>query len=220
MLGVELSAGNLTLADQHRTYAECGYRYALAGQRNDQAFVDGALLDLSIDRQAGQTLVSGRFAHSGLVLTQRLRAVDGMIEETITLRNPLPYPVQLESVEFGFLAALEPRPEWQLVAIPFRVQLDGSVHDYTSQALHRRQIPQRRVLRKDASRAAADRGRHPALRGLGVGHGRPGSGHHQVQQHRHRTLGRRADASRMANGCCASAAPASPCTANLRPPAH
>ena len=135
MLGVELSAGNLTLSDQRRTYAECGYRYALAGQVNDQAFADGALLDRSIDQQAGQTLVSGRFAHSGLMLTQRLRAVDSMIEETITLRNPLPYPVQLQSVEFGFLAALEPRPEWHLVAIPFRVQLDGSVHDYTRQAL-------------------------------------------------------------------------------------
>jgi hypothetical protein len=135
MLNVELPAGLMMLSDQHLTFAECGYHYALSGRLNNQAFTDDTLLDRSTDQRGNQTIITGRFARSGLELTQRLRTVDGMIEETITLRNPQPHPAQLQSIEFGMLAALGPRLDWRLVAIPFRVQLDGSVYDYTGQAL-------------------------------------------------------------------------------------
>ncbi|PKO23861.1 MAG: hypothetical protein CVU38_01955, partial [Chloroflexi bacterium HGW-Chloroflexi-1] len=41
----------------------------------------------------------------------------------------------LDRIEIGFVADLKRRPDWRLCAIPFRVQLDGSVHDYSTEAL-------------------------------------------------------------------------------------
>src|SRR6266542_1312861 len=107
MLNVVQSAGIISLTDHQLVFAENGYRYALAGSARNQAFADQGLLDYSADQKDHQTLITGRFAHAGLELTQRLRAVDGMIEETITLHNPQPHAVELQSVEFGFLASLD-----------------------------------------------------------------------------------------------------------------
>ena len=44
-------------------------------------------------------------------------------------------PVSIDKIEIGFCADLGSRTDWGLCAIPFRVQLDGSRHDYTGQAL-------------------------------------------------------------------------------------
>ncbi|MFH1476266.1 MAG: hypothetical protein ABIH24_02075 [Verrucomicrobiota bacterium] len=135
MLNIEQSAGTMLLSDRRLVFADRGYGYALSGQLNNRLFADDTLLDYAIARRADQTVVTGRFAQSGLECTQRLCPVNGMIEETIMLRNPQPHPVRLQSVKFGFLAALPSRLNWRLIAIPFRVQLDGSVHDYSGQAL-------------------------------------------------------------------------------------
>jgi hypothetical protein len=132
---VELTADRMQLSAGSQTFADRGYQYALAGTRNGQAFADDGLVDRRTEQRDGETIITGRFAQAGLELTQQLRKVNGMLEETLTLRNPGAQPMELHTLALGFLAALPSRADWRLVAIPFRVQLDGTVHDYTSQAL-------------------------------------------------------------------------------------
>ena len=95
------------------------YQYTLAGRCGRHSFhVDGV----------------AEAAHTGLELTQTFRQVDGALEEQLTLRNTGLEIIELDRIELGFVASLD-RPGWRLCAVPFRVQLDGSVHDYPVAAL-------------------------------------------------------------------------------------
>jgi hypothetical protein len=117
------------------TFADCPYRYAIAGAIRSTGFSDDQLLDIRIDHDGDLTTLTGHFPNSGIVLTQRLQSVDGRLEETITLRNPGKEIITLDQLRIGLVASLETRQAWHLCAVPFRVQLDGSVHDYPAQAL-------------------------------------------------------------------------------------
>ena len=135
MLNFDIVRGDLDSPTLHLSFADRAYQYALSGSIGSNHFEDDPLTDRHVDQQGDLTTVAGRFAAAGIALVQRLRQVDGHLEETITLQNTRDEPVDLQQVKLGFVAALASRPAWHLCAIPFRVQLDGSVHDYPAQAL-------------------------------------------------------------------------------------
>ena len=95
------------------------YQYTLAGTRGGRPFHSDSVAEA---------------AQVGIELTQTFRQVDGALEEQLTLRNTGVEVLELDKIELGFVANLA-RPGWRLCAIPFRVQLDGSVHDYPVEAL-------------------------------------------------------------------------------------
>ena len=100
-------------------FADHPYQYTLAGTRGGRPFHTDSV---------------AKAAQAGIELTQTFRQVDGALEEQLTLRNTGAEVVEFDQIELGFVASLD-RPGWRLCAIPFRVQLDGSVHDYPIETL-------------------------------------------------------------------------------------
>ena len=137
MLSLDIASGLLTSADSHMAFADRSYQYALSGTAGAERFDDEPLADRRVDQQGDLTTITGRFVATDVSLVQQLRLLDGRVEETITLHNTGAQPVALSGVKLGFTASLDTHPDWHLCAIPFRVQLNGSVHDYTTQALAR-----------------------------------------------------------------------------------
>ncbi len=135
MLDIGRAAQTLSLIEAGAPFADRPYHYALTGVVNGASFRDDVLAEQQVEEQGDAILVQGRFAQAGLMLTRRLQDTGNGIEETITLHNPGPLTVQLDRIEIGYVASLETRKDWRLIAIPFRAQLDGSVHDYAGQAL-------------------------------------------------------------------------------------
>ncbi|NQU10698.1 hypothetical protein HQ590_07910 [bacterium] len=116
-------------------FAHQPYRCGVAGTAGPQQFRDDELADRAVEQRGGELVVTGRFAGAGLRLVQTFRETAGALDEQITLVNDGAVSVHLDAVELGFVADLSRRADWRLCAIPFRVQLDGSVHDYSVDAL-------------------------------------------------------------------------------------
>jgi hypothetical protein len=135
MLKFDLSTGYIVSDALGMTFADRPYQYAITGTSGGIAFSDDALVDRQISSKGEITTLTGRFAKAGIVLIQHVRHAGEGLEETITLQVTSEEPVELTQLKIGFSVALDARPDWRLIAIPFRVQLDGSVHDYTGQAL-------------------------------------------------------------------------------------
>ena len=131
MLSLDIRSGEISSAALRMTFADRPYQYVISGA----GFSDDRLVEREISSDGNVTVVTGLFASAHVRLTQRLRPTSDGIEETITLHNTGAQPVMLDRLQIGFCAALNARLGWRLCAIPFRVQLDGSVHDYTTQAL-------------------------------------------------------------------------------------
>ncbi|MFD0670999.1 hypothetical protein [Cohnella sp. GCM10027633] len=126
-LTVVSPAGELVCADRP-------YRYAIAGEAGGTAFEETACV-AGASEQAGSIVATGAFAASGVTFRQTFRREGEGWRETIELSNPGAVPVTLDRIDFGFAAGLRERAGWRLCAVPFRVQLDGSVHDYTAERL-------------------------------------------------------------------------------------
>jgi hypothetical protein len=135
MLNLDVARGDLYSQTLHMAFADRPYQYALSGTIGSTPFQDDPLVDRQIDKQGERTTVRGRFAAAGLTLKQEFRNDSDQLEETLTLSNTSDVPVTLQQLKLGFVATLGSRTSWRLCAIPFRVQLDGSVHDYATQAL-------------------------------------------------------------------------------------
>lgn len=138
MLHFDVMTGRLECAFSEPpqvAFADRPYQYSIAGTMAGTCFTDDHLLDCQTSHDGDTTTVTGRFASSGIVLIQRMHLADAHLEENITLHNPGRLPITLEQLRIGFRASLQTRFAWRLCAIPFRVQLDGSVHDYSVQAL-------------------------------------------------------------------------------------
>jgi hypothetical protein len=131
LLNLDIRSGELSSAALGMTFADRPYQYNISGA----GFTADTLVDRKLSVEGDVTVVTGRFVYANIGLTQRLRSTGDGIEETITLHNAGAEPVTLDRLQIGFNASLSARPGWHLCAIPFRVQLDGSVHDYASQAL-------------------------------------------------------------------------------------
>ena len=135
MLAFDIQSGKLLSQSMNLIFADKPYSYCLSGSIGGEPIIETSLTDKRVKQERGETVVTGRFAKLGIELTQILRNVENHLEEIITLKNSGTQPVTLNQIELGFVADLDKRPGWRLCAIPFRVQLDGSVHDYTTDSL-------------------------------------------------------------------------------------
>jgi hypothetical protein len=136
-LKLDIETGQLYCPQTGVDFADRPYHYSLSGAIDDgKSFNNVTLSDKTCTCKNNETIVKGRFADLQIELSQLFRQVDGHLEETITLKNTHTQPITLNKIELGFVADITNRPDWRLCAIPFRVQLDGSVHDYTTEELN------------------------------------------------------------------------------------
>ncbi|MBP1994897.1 hypothetical protein [Paenibacillus eucommiae] len=125
----------LISVDSQESYSDLPYQYALRYSRNDQEIYEGNLEMSTMTHSEDDAELQGSFAASGILLKQRFRHEGDGISEEISITNPNIHPLMLKQVYFGFTKKLEDKSDYRLRAIPFLVQLDGSVHDYTIKQL-------------------------------------------------------------------------------------
>jgi len=136
MLKLDADTGRLYAPEMKLDFADRPYHYAISGFVGFGKKIGGTgLTEKRCVRNGSETTITGRFSNSQIELVQVFRNVGDHIEETITLKNADTQPVTLSRIELGFLADMTRRADWRLCAIPFRVQLNGSVHDYSTEAL-------------------------------------------------------------------------------------
>jgi len=123
-------------------FANRAYRYAITGSKGDDTTISEMGVVNGIwggqvpgGGEIGVTRFIGLFEKLGVEIRQVIGQYENGLEETLTLRNTGDQPVKLEKIEIGFCADLDERSDWRLCAIPFKVQLDGSRHDYPVRAL-------------------------------------------------------------------------------------
>lgn len=118
------------------TFADRPYRYAISGTTaGNYKFYEETLVGIHHDKDEDKIISTGRFPQSGIKFSRVIRRFGSGLEESITLTNTGKDEVDFDDLGFGFAVSLTNRKGWNLCAIPFRVQLDGSVHDYSSEAL-------------------------------------------------------------------------------------
>ena len=136
MIDFQVESGKLSCQAEGLIFADQAYRYGLSGSvRGGITFANDELIERDCRHDGPDVTVKGRFAQAGIELQQVFHAEQAYLDEVVTLRNVSEQSVELESLEIGFVASLENRPGWRLCAIPFRVQLDGTVHDYPVEVL-------------------------------------------------------------------------------------
>ncbi|GGD53949.1 hypothetical protein [Paenibacillus nasutitermitis] len=130
-LKMENNTPKLVGAGSALSFSERPYQYEIISRLEKGTIHQETIAALVENQDGGMTICSGSFPDSGLVLEQSFQYVEDGVSETLTLSNPNPSPVHIDQVRFGFTALLNDRESWRLCAIPFKVQLDGSKHDYT-----------------------------------------------------------------------------------------
>jgi hypothetical protein len=138
MLDYDLQSGELIWKEHGMRFSGRGYRYTISGRIGGRSFRVSGLSGKEMVRRGRQGLeIRGVFRDSGVEVLHSLRRHGDGIKERITLRNTNRQPVEIEDVQFGMVADLGEHPGWNLCGIPFRVQLDGSLQDYTTEMLLR-----------------------------------------------------------------------------------
>jgi len=136
MLNCNLQTGSLADPQKTLSFADRPYHFSITGRREgSHTLTDAGLIHRSVSNSTGEGVVSGTFQKLGIQVRQVVRQGESGLEETLTIQNATDTPIEIDQIEAGFCANLASRPGWRLCAIPFRVQLDGSVYDYPSQAL-------------------------------------------------------------------------------------
>jgi len=130
MLNLEIEGDRVCLRDPALICADRPYSFVVEGRRDGGETVRTVLSDRTREGDSGLLMERGRFAELDLRLERRLRLLEQGIEERMTLRNAGAAAVSLSRLDIGFSAGLANRDGWRLRAVPFRVQLDGSRHDY------------------------------------------------------------------------------------------
>jgi len=137
VLELDILEGTLISSRMGLVFSDGPYSYCLSGSVGGEPIAEMTSAHRRVTKRQGETIVWGDFPGLSIEFTQILREIDLGLEETITLRNKGTQAVRLGQIKFGFVANLGNRPEWRLCAIPFRIQLDGSTHDYSGEALIR-----------------------------------------------------------------------------------
>lgn len=149
MLQLNPITGKLSDPDLELVFADRPYTYSITLKTPSQAFTSQELSERdTLPGANSTTVVTGVFSAPDddlepqapeAPVTVRLRQVyqyfGDRLVETLSLKNLSAEAVELDDLRLGFSAGLEERPGWRLCAIPFRVQLDGSRHDYSTEAL-------------------------------------------------------------------------------------
>ena len=131
MLKADLENGRLWCPRQGTVFADKPYVYSISGRIGAGENITAGLTHRHLDSSSNITRVSGTFDALNVELQQTLNFLPEGIEESITLRNLNSEPVVCSDIALGFAVDLAARQDWRLCAIPFRVQLDGSRHDYS-----------------------------------------------------------------------------------------
>lgn len=127
------AADKLVFADRSYCYSLCWSR---KGEKHSENKPENLKLSTNIlNKTRLSYLVSGKlgpvsFNHA-LIHSQQ----DSYIEERISITNTSEIAVQIEDIKFGFRKNLSENEAFRFIAVPFRVQIDGKVHDYSSKDL-------------------------------------------------------------------------------------
>ena len=126
------------LSSNETPFADLPYSYGVAGTVNTPLpleFADDSLEDMSYIEKSDSVLVRGSFRNSLLIVEQRFEIENDSLSETISISNASDHHVEIKEMTVGFACDIESRKDWHLCAVPFRIQLDGKVHDYAARML-------------------------------------------------------------------------------------
>jgi len=151
MLRLDIETGKMWEDEGDTVFADRPYVYSVSGRVGDGNTVAAALAGREINSCGDRTVVTGTFEELQLELRQQVDITGAGIEETISFRNSGATPCELTDIGLGFAADTGSRRDWRLCAIPFRVQLDGSRHDYSTADLSHGNF--RNAVYRDSSRA-------------------------------------------------------------------
>jgi hypothetical protein len=137
MLDLDIQRGVLRDSESGVIYADRPYRYFAGGKRTDgRVLSDAVLSNLRIEHASRKrVVVTGLLANLQIEVQRTCMVTDPAITETLSIKYVGNDCVSLDRLEFGFCARLDDRARWHLCAVPFKVQLDGSRHDYSAQDL-------------------------------------------------------------------------------------
>lgn len=131
-ISIERNTPMLRSSDSRIAFSERPYQYEIEYRADGRETAETDRLTACVWRTEEETAQgTGSLAVSGLSVGHVFRREEGGWSEELSLANSSACSVHLEQVKFGFTALLDGRSSWRLSAIPFLVQLDGSVHDYT-----------------------------------------------------------------------------------------
>jgi hypothetical protein len=136
MLNFDIKTGNLSDPDRALVFSDRPYRYAITATRADGQIISDTGLDHKVVTATSQGMtLQGDFVNAGVTITQDFRYIEDRLEEIISIKNESDQAITIDDIELGFCANLKSREDWHLCAIPFKVQIDGSRHDYSGDAL-------------------------------------------------------------------------------------
>lgn len=130
-LALRIGDGHLVWPEHGLLFADHSYVYSVTGAAGGGNALTTGLAERTVHEDGAAGRVTGRFAGLPLEIEQQFASVDGGLVEAITLRNCGDAPIALMDVAIGFACGLARREAWRLCAVPFRVQLDGSRHDWS-----------------------------------------------------------------------------------------
>ena len=71
----------------------------------------------------------------GLKILQRFCLFDNYIEETLEFINEGTATIVFDKIDLGFKCNTTGKADWNFTAIPFKIQIDGNVHEYNTNTL-------------------------------------------------------------------------------------
>lgn len=137
MLEINPQNGELKCTETGLCFADLPYCYAIKGSID----VNTEIFDVKIsDKKIIKTgtkgyEIKGLCKNTNIEVLHILSYKDSGIKETITIKNLNECPIKINDVKFGMVAEMVTRPDWKLCSIPFKVQLDGSSQEYTTEML-------------------------------------------------------------------------------------
>ena len=131
MLKLDMTTGRMW-SGRGTVFADGPYVYSLRGRVGGREVTVGELGARTVTTTGDGIIVRGLFEGLGVEMVQRFRLGPGRVMETLAFLNLGDEAVRLGDIGLGFSAELGGRLDWRLCAIPFRVQLDGSRHDYSA----------------------------------------------------------------------------------------
>jgi hypothetical protein len=137
---MDAETGRLYSTHTNITFADRPYHYSISGTIDGRLdFCDCILKNKKIKTNGNETIITGNFSESNIEISQVFRQMEDYLEETITIKNSNSQTVNLDDIRFGFITDISNRPDWRLCAVPFRIQQDGSKHDYSTEDLKKGQ---------------------------------------------------------------------------------
>lgn len=125
-------------ASDKLVFSDRSYCYSLCWSRKGEKYSENKPQNIKLgtnilNKTRASYLITGTlgpiaFKHE-LIHSQQ----DSYIEEKISINNESESEVRIEDIKFGFRKSLSEKESFRLIAVPFRVQVDGKVHDYSTQ---------------------------------------------------------------------------------------